>query len=65
MEFLFGLAGMAVMLGVIALPVYVVHRLRASTRSMSDMPDDMRRADDGLDGRGGGGPGLGPMWPPN
>jgi hypothetical protein len=56
---------MAVMLGVIALPVYVMHRLRASTRSMSDIPDDLRRADDRLDSRDADGPGLGPMWPPN
>ncbi len=63
MELVVAILGLAFFASVIALPVYVVHRLRSSSTSMNQVPEDMRRADDGRDGTGGGGPGLGPFWP--
>jgi hypothetical protein len=48
---------------VIAFPVWVMSRLRRSSEAMTQGPDDLRRADDGLESNPAGGAGLGPMWP--
>jgi len=56
---------LAVVGGLIMLPVLLVKRLRSSGRTFDTTPDDMRRADDGQTPNEGEGQGLGPLWPTN
>jgi hypothetical protein len=60
-----GLLGFACLVLLMAIPVLAVRRMRRTTQTMQQIPDDLRRADDGGGPNSAGGPGLGPMWPTN